>query len=67
MDSCPAWHQSSLIQPLAQLRKGAPDAVWEVVNAIGRETSRSGAVVANGMESDLTDSPSTGPPLSAQI
>jgi ferrous iron transport protein A len=35
MDSCPAWHQRSLIQPLAQLRKGTRGIVSAVTDAAG--------------------------------
>jgi ferrous iron transport protein A len=35
MDSCSAWHQTALIQPLAQLRKGAKGIVSAVTDLEG--------------------------------
>jgi ferrous iron transport protein A len=47
MDSCRAWHQSDVIQSLAQLHKGARGVVSDVV--------ASTAVAASGVERRLME------------
>jgi ferrous iron transport protein A len=59
MDSCRAWHQSDVIQSLAQLHKGARGVVSDVVAstavAASGAVAASSAVAASGVERRLME------------